>query len=437
MMALRKNLTALMISISTLSVGSLSAAQAADAEALPAKVKEAEADVKFFGRVSQVFRVVNGADGARRTDIVDNDNSNTEFGFKGKYKYGDLFSSVKLVVDVESETTDELNFDSGVGGPGLDDFPFIDAAAVWFGHNKFGAISIGFDDIASDGSSEIDLSSTTHFSEADVDDIGGELQFGNSTTPVLGDAFEVDDFFSDLDPGAASRILYQSPKFKAGPGQLQFEAAARVIDEDPGDPQDSVQFAPDASIRYSGELENGFEFDSSVAYRRTNDITIGDFEVDSNTFHGSFSLLAPTGISVTFGAGIETFENSDFADPTQVELDDDQLFLFGKLGHKAKIFDIGKTAFAVDVFYGEQIEDTGDTQFIAEAFSVGAGVSQSIKPLSLDIFAAARYYSVDFEGQGAGDGFLDNTGAAVATPAALSEDPDGIFVFFSGFRAKF
>jgi len=409
-----------------------SAASAPESE----PIKETSVDVKFFGRVSQAFRFSNGAAGASRSDIVDNDNSGSEFGFKGQFQHGDLFSNVKLALDAEFETTDELNFGSGVETEGLDDFPAIDTASIAFGHNQYGALSIGFDDTATDGFSELDLSGTTVFAESDVQDIGGELQFGNSISPQLGTSFEVDDFFNNLDGPTASRILYETPEYGVGIGKLQFQAAARVIDEVVGDPNDAVQFAPDVSVRYKGKV-NGFKFDSGIAYRRTNDITIGDFEVDTNTFHGSVSAIAPTGTNLTLAGGIQTFSNSNQAAITQAELDDNELFVYAKLGQRVDFFEFGKTSFSVDVFYGEQIEDQDDAQFIAEAFSVGGGVTQNIKPLSLDLYAAARYYSVDFKGQGAGGSFLDNTGAITATPAQLAQNPDGIFVLFTGARVKF
>ncbi|MEO1456044.1 MAG: hypothetical protein AAFV49_00560 [Pseudomonadota bacterium] len=354
-------------------------------------------DLEVYGHINQAFAYFDNGQ-TSRFDVVDNDNSGSRLGFRGRYKSGDWSAGVRLEASFEVNTTDELTFDSdsdlgtlASSDDGESDFLSVRHADTFFSHKDYGTISLGFGPIATEGVSETDLSGTTLISESDVDDIGGEFQFGNDDNAQLGSGFEVDDFFSNLDGSRDSRIRYATPRF-AG---VQGVVVMRVDDDENG----VGQFFPDASLNYEGEV-SGFEVEAQGGYRR---------EDGSNTFIASASTLAPFGTSLTLGGGVETFDGTNPPDAEN--------FVFVKLGQQLDLFEFGKTKFSVDFFRGQDNSQadpfTGEQ---TEAISVGGGVVQEVKPLGAEVFAAGRFYDVDI-----GDG----------------TDTDSLFVLFTGARVRF
>ncbi|MEO0763603.1 MAG: hypothetical protein AAFZ09_17650, partial [Pseudomonadota bacterium] len=319
-------------------------------------------DLQVYGHINQAFRFASNSNESR-FDIVDNDNSGSRLGFRGRYRDGKLSAGVRAEVGFEVNTTDEIGFDTEAvigSDAGDEDFLTLRHADTFLGHADYGTISIGFGPTATEGVSETDLSGTTLIAESDVDDIGGELEFGNDEVAILGDGFEVDDFFSNLDGSRTSRIGYASPRFNG----IQGLVSARLDDDDAG----TARIFPDVSVNYEGAFDFA-EVEAQAGYRR---------ETESNVFIASTSGITGGGTSLTLGGGLEFFDG-DNGDPTEN-------FVYAKLGQKLKLFEIGGTAMSIDFFRGEdnsQMSTLSDDQ--TEAISIGGGVVQQIKPLGAEV----------------------------------------------------
>ena len=83
---------------------------------------------------------------------------------------------------------------------------------------------------------------------------------------------------------------------------------------------------------------------------------------------------------------------------------------YGKIGYKLDWFSAGATMLAVDYSRNEEIDQTGD---VAESFAVV--FNQRLDPLHAELYATARNYVLDREG----------------------EDYDDLFVFMSGVKLAF
>ena len=420
-------------------------------------------DLQVYGHVNQAFLFARGAGDASRTDIVDNDNSASRFGLRGQYNFGDWFSGVRLEFNAERNTTDELTFDTDSdngteagSGDGEDDFLSVRRVHWNVGSKAFGNLTVGFAQTATEGITERDLSGTTLISESDIDDIGGELQFGNGIFDTLGTDFEVDDFFNNLDGARSPTITYDLPKFAIGPGALKITVSGRVEDDDgAGDDEDDdgtlsgafedgVQFLPSVAAVYQAEFD-GFEIDTGIGYRREKDISVGDFAVNSNVFLGSLSVLAANGTNFTVGGGVQTFSEDDDQGATGDLDPGNENFVFVKAGHRFDAFSFGKTSVSIDGFWGKQIEDLGGggspvaTEINADvdALSFGGGIVQEVKPLGAEFYAGARYYSVDIEDFRNTDGSALSAAQTDGIATQGLTDLDGIFVFFTGARIRF
>lgn len=360
--------------------------------AAPSVFPDKNVRLELAGRINQgILFADNGAED--RVFIVDNDNSGSRFSFTGEADYNEWTSGVYLEASFEVNTTDEISFDDQdvVGtNAGEDDFLSLRDAEWYIENPNFGRIAIGHSDTASDGASEADLSGTGLIAESDVDDTAGGLEF-SSDSAGFESIEEVDDFFVNLDGGRTQRIRYDTPSF-AG-----FGVAVALR-------QDS-EIRPDVGITYGGELA-GWEAEAAAAWRP---------DEDSDTFHGSASVLAPFGINVTLAGGVESLDD----DQGNV---DDPNFFFGKLGYRADFFEFGDTRFSVDYFLGHNNADfAAPDGELPEATSIGGGVVQKINPLSTELYLGVRNYDVEDLYDGANQ----------------IDDPDNLITVLSGARVRF
>jgi hypothetical protein len=117
--------------------------------------------------------------------------------------------------------------------------------------------------------------------------------------------------------------------------------------------------------------------------------TIQDFEVagavafskpdgDQSLIDGSISFLhVPTGLSLTMAAA---YSDEDPADGR---------YGYVKLGYQTDLFEVGKTAFSVDAYYGEDIAaESNSTSF-------GAQLVQNLDYLQTELYLGARSYSYE------------------------------------------
>lgn len=362
----------------------------------PMVVPDKDVTLEISGRVNQALLYADNGEESKPF-IVDNDNSASRFGLEGEADMGGWRTGAEFVIGVEVNTTDEIKF-TDVDASEQDQFGEGDLGDVrqahwWISSPGLGYFSIGQGDEADEDASEVDLSGTTCcIAQSDVDDTAGGLEFSipalDAVEPTSDDD-EVDDFFKNLDGGRDSRILYSTPRF----GGLALRGSLTQEDD----------FLPAIGVTYAGAFGET-KVEAAVGYRSPED--------ESDSLHGSISVLTPSGISGTFATG--TQDSATTEDPD---------FFYGKLGYQTKnITSAGSTRFSIDYFKGRNnptfASPLGD---LPRATSIGGGVVQKIDALSTELYAGVRSYSVE-------DLFVN--GAQVS-------DPDDMLTIIGGARVRF
>lgn len=304
----------------------------------------------------QVNRAMNVADDGKDTEayFVDNDASNSRVRFIGTARATEdltIGSRIELaIVPNKASEVDQENQESG------DTFDQR-WTEVSLDSKRFGRLSLGKGDTASNTSAELDLSRTDVVQYATVADIAAGLRFqqesGDSLTNV-----RVSDAFKSLDGlSRRNRVRYDTPTFHG----LRL-AGSLVSDQ-----------RYDASLWWGGQ---GFGFKSvgAVAIANPNENDTG-YQYD-----GSFSLLhEATGLNLTLSAGLKEREGQD-----------DQYNLWGKVGWLTRFFSFGQTAFGSD--YGRSIHFPSEND---EGFTVGGAVVQQFEDYGTELYLQYRLYSLD------------------------------------------
>lgn len=343
------------------------------------------ADVRWW---AQVNRAALYADNGTETEWfhVDNDSMPSRFGAAGDYKpeawSGWTFGG-QIELGFKSDSSCEVTF----GGPDPEfkvDGRKIEAYAK---NKKCGALSAGQGDMASNGTAEEDLSGTCVAAYSQVRFAAASLVFAprqNAPPPAAEDPAEtnapprapkVKDVFDNFDGlSRDDRIRYDTPVWRG------FTASASVAGEE--------NF--DGALRHSVEIGR-HKLASAVAVARKGS------GVDQ--YSGSCSLLLGCGLNFTAAVGGQDVAGvqSPFS-------------AYGKIGYKLDWFSAGATMLAVDYSRNEEIDQTGD---VAESFAVV--FNQRLDPLHAELYATARNYVLDREG----------------------EDYDDLFVFMSGVKLAF
>jgi len=323
----------------------------------------------------QVNRGVLFYDDGDKTDLrsVDNDNSSTRIRFIGKGKINEEWSAgTNIEVQFESNSTASVN-QLNERGVGPDNFTQR-KLELYFQSDSLGRLTLGQGDTASNGTSERDLSGTTVIGYSGISDLAGGLIIRNSTTNTLGLDLNADGDFADpgefTNPtvgGAFSnldglsrddRIRYDTPRV-AG-----FHAAGSIIEGNRWD----------ASLDYKGMVA-GLKLNGAVAY--------SERRGGAERLNGSISALhAPTGLSLTFAAGQDMLRGPR-----------DPVFYYVKGGYQANLIPLGKTAFSVDYYKGEEMVINKDN-----SDSFGVQVVQNIDKAATELYIGYRNYNYDQPG---------------------------------------
>ncbi len=307
----------------------------------------------------QVNRAVLFTDDGDRQDafFVDNDNSSTRMRLVGKVRASEEFTVGTLFeVEFQSNPSNLVNQDNerGVGSGDFDE-RHLD---LFFEHARFGKLSLGQGDTASNGASEVDLSGTSVIGYSSVNDMAGGILFVDDDTGRT--AISVGDAFSNMDGlSRDDRIRYDTPSF-AG-----FTASASAVADERWD----------VALRYNrryGETKVA----AALAY--------SDAPGARERIDGSVSVLFGNGFNLTAAAGRD--------DPDQAGRDDSS-FVYGKIGYLMEMFEIGRTALAVDLYAGEDIGADGD-----DSLSVGAFAVQNVDAIATQLYLGYRYYELDRDG---------------------------------------
>ncbi len=301
----------------------------AELEATTARKGNRKVSLTVYGQVSKAVLFADDNTGSH-TEIIDNENSASRFGLKGKAKISsDLYAGYKIEFEVEGDAEE---------GPEAISLRHND---LYIGSKTFGKVSLGQGSTASDGIAEIDLSGTTL--------AGGTLNLSGYATSGLG--------FDQLDGDSRKeRVRYDSPSL-AG-----FKLSASW--------QDNEDY--DVALRF-GHSFGDFTIAAGVAYLNEEE------SAGTETVSGSASIFHnPTGLNLTFAAG----EQEDNALVPGVW--DEFSYWYVKAGVKRKVFAAGSTAVSVDY----QVQES-DVVNGAEAEKIGFQLVQSIDAAATDLFVSA------------------------------------------------
>ncbi len=310
----------------------------------------------------QVNRAVNIIDDGKNTDayFVDNDASNSRVRFIGTAKAtDDLTVGSRIEVAFAPNESSSVNQNDEDNGNLSSSDNFLDErwAEVSLDSKRFGKLSLGKGDAASNNAAEVDLSKTSVVQYASIADIASGMLFRQSSGDSL-TTVKVSDAFSDLDGlSRKNRVRYDTPTFYG------FSLAGSLVSNQRWD----------ASLWWGGQ-GLGFKAVAAAAFADPNQDNT-DYQYD-----GSFSLLhEATGLNLTLSAGLK--ERDDQGDNKNY---------YAKAGWLARFFSVGQTAFGVDYTRSVNFPTGRD-----DGYSVGGAVVQQFEEYGTELYMQYRVYSLD------------------------------------------
>ena len=321
--------------------------------------------------------------------VTSNGNDLAAINFSGEAKIRPGWKAgYEIELEIVAAGSDSVSQSSDDGDTGLE----LAQAAMFIESERYGTLTWGFADQASDGAPEMDLSGAENVAYSAVADVAGGFEIrlanGNLSGVTIGDLF--DNFNGDT----FNVIRYETPEF-AG-----FVLSASWGEDDMWD----------VALAYEKELGE-FEVAAAIAYRENRDTDSGVEMFDQDTINGSISVIhTPTGLNLTFAAGQRDFNDEDR---------DEATFYYIKGGINKQWSPLGNTS-----IYGEygQFDDvyvTDDASGItgggmdvvrgSEAKVYGFGIVQHIDAAAMQLYAGFRHYEVDLD-------IRDSGGNVVAGP---------------------
>lgn len=359
----------------------------AELEATTARKGNRKVSLTVSGQVNTALLIW---DDGEETDvfIVDNENSNTRFRFKGDAKVKPGWTAGFLIeLDIDGHANSSSVSNAKFVEKGADSFFVEDddgASGVQgdilelrhadlFVKSPYGKVSLGQGNTASNGTSEVDLSGTSVAGYSGTSDIGANFAF----TPLLFDVVAGEgkdltvrkgDVQTNLDGlSRDNRIRYDSPSL-AG-----FIFSASYGEDD--------QY--DVALRYKNKLGD-FNLAAAISYSNQQEDEVGGaFEIgdteESEIINGSISALhIPTGLNFTFAAG-----DRDRDLVGGGEAASEQTFYYGKVGIKRKISSLGSTALSFDYGFYDEFAGVG-----TESEHFGIQLVQKVDAAAMELYFA-------------------------------------------------
>lgn len=321
---------------------------------------DGEGYVEIYGQLNKGLLIFDDGGSTLGYIPVDNGNSSSRGGIR---LYRDINENWSVGGNVEAEWTpystnnvDQLNHG---------DFDWetwlLRKAEAYVDGKDFGRIWVGQGSMASDLSAEVDLSGTSVVGYSLISDMAGgpffRLDDGELSSVRVKNAFTNFDGLS-----RKLRVRYDTPKFAGF--SLSTSVGTQVV------PTETDITVWDVAARYEKTIQD-FEVAGAVAFSKP--------DGDQSLIDGSISLLhVPTGLSLTVAAA---YSDEDPADGR---------YGYVKLGYQTDYFEVGKTAFSVDAYYGEDIAaaESNSTSF-------GAQFVQNLDYLQTELYLGVRSYSYD------------------------------------------
>jgi len=343
----------------------LAVAAATGFDATPAVAADMDEDCrkaihgKFYAQANRaILFAETTANGVKSEDVflVDNDNSSSRFGFKGKgWIDCSWYAGMQIELETESNPSNDVEFGQSILGGDTDAGDDSGALTTgggeqfelkervidaYIGNKGIGKLSLGQGKHASDGTTEADLSKTTVISSVDQSDFMGDLAYGSGGAGFSG--IDINDLQNGYDGlSREDRIRLDSAEF-AG-----FMASTSYNDSDEWD----------VALRFARKFD-GTKVKAAVHYAESN-TGAGRGREFEHSLGGSISVLFPMGLNFTFAAAEREWETSAGAPAAGFT----GRYFYGKVGW---IFDNslfpweGWTAIAADVQFQEDHEDIVD-----------------------------------------------------------------------------
>jgi hypothetical protein len=329
--------------------------------------------VVFYGQASPTYLGVNDGEQSY-DDLADNARSNTRLGFN---------------VDQTLQTSQlRFTFETALGAPQSSAFsqtsdPDWDwertdirkLEVIWSG--DYGILYLGQGPMASDNTSNADLSRTTMGGSVTTSDTAGSYAFrldGGALSDI-----RVSNVFNDFDGGRRARIRLDTPKvFGVDPDggvRLAVAYGEEVLNSD----SDAIYY--DIGLHYDDKI-GAFELVGGANYGWKDDNGI------TESYAGSLSVLhAPTGLNATVAGG---------------GAPDGGHYLYGKLGWLADFWSGGATAFSADYYGGQDFNLNGSN---SDAW--GVQVAQYVDDAGLQVYAS--FLRMSYDDSAAGYASMDAT----------------------------
>ena len=305
----------------------------------------------------QVNRAVNIIDDGKNTAayFVDNDSSNSRVRFVGTAKAtDDLTIGSRIEVAFAPNDSSQVNQNTEDSGNFFDE-RWVEVSLT---SKRFGKVSLGKGDSASNNTAEVDLSKTDVVQYASIADIAGGMLFRQTSGDNRLTTVKVSDAFKDLDGlSRKDRLRYDTPTFYG------FSLAGSLISDQRWD----------ASLWWGGQ---------GLGFKAAGAAAIADPNQDNTNYQydGSFSLLhEATGLNLTLSAGLLDYDGRNAGTN-----------LWGKLGWLTRLFSAGETAFAVDYDRSTNFPTGTD-----KGYSVGGAVVQQFDDYGTELYVQYRLYSLD------------------------------------------
>jgi hypothetical protein len=330
----------------------------------PLRTGDDDAYLQFYGQIDKGLLVFDDGGSTLGYGPVDNGNSSTRAGLLLYGKVNDDWSvggnlewewTPYATVYVNQRNRGDFDWDSNQ----------LRNAEVYLQSQTYGKLWLGQGSMASDGSAEVDLSGTKVVGYAMISDMAGGpfFRFADGTLTSI----QVKDAFTDYDGLSRKlRIRYDTPQFYGF--SLASSVGTQVV------PTTTDVTVWDIAARYQQTLRD-FEVSGALAYSQPAD--------NQSLIDGSISILhQPSGLSLTVAAA--------YSDKETIE----GRYGYFKLGYQTRIFEVGKTAFSADAYFGEDIDAADST-----SQSFGVQLVQNLDYLQTELYLGGRSYSYDEPGR--------------------------------------
>ena len=342
------------------------------------RVGDDNAYFEFYGQINKGLLVYDDGGATDNYFPVDNGNSSTRAGFR---VYTLMEKGWSFGANLEWEwnpysttNVNQLNKDHYDWGTDL-----LRKAEIYLDSKEYGKFWLGQGSMASDSTAEVDLSGTGVVGYSLVSDMAGGPFFRNDDGTLS--TVKVKDAFTNYDGlGRKFRARYDTPSY--GGFSFASSVGTQVV------PEETDVTVWDMAVRYD-ETYDAFKVGAAVAFSRPGD--------GNSIYDASVSVLhIDTGLSLTLAAAYSDKETVDGH------------YGYVKVGYQTDIFDVGKTAFSVDAYFGKDIAGKG-----SNSDSFGAQIVQNLDYLQTELYLGARTYSLDQETADLQDSFAVLGGARI------------------------